>query len=54
VGWLYLAVILDFHSGRIIGWSISNRMTRDPLPGRRFGKAKSAERRAIHAINTAS
>ncbi len=28
-GWLYLAVILDLHSRRIIGWSVSNRMKRD-------------------------
>ena len=29
VGWLYLAVILDLHSRRIIGWAVSNRMKRD-------------------------
>ena len=28
-GWLYLAVILDLHSRRVIGWSVSNRMKRD-------------------------
>ena len=28
-GWLYLAVILDLHSRRVIGWAISNRMKRD-------------------------
>jgi len=28
-GWLYLAVILDLHSRRIIGWAASNRMKRD-------------------------
>ncbi len=28
-GWLYLAVILDLHSRRVIGWAASNRMTRD-------------------------
>ena len=28
-GWLYLAVILDLHSRRIIGWAVSNRMKRD-------------------------
>ena len=27
-GWLYLAVILDLHSRRVIGWSVSNRMKR--------------------------
>ena len=25
-GWIYLAVILDLHSRRVIGWAISNRM----------------------------
>lgn len=28
-GWLYPAVILDLHSRRVIGWSVSNRMKRD-------------------------
>ncbi|WP_420911456.1 IS3 family transposase [Sulfitobacter noctilucae] len=28
-GWLYLAVILDLHSRRVIGWAVSNRMKRD-------------------------
>ena len=28
-GWLYLAVILDLHSRRVIGWAISNRMKKD-------------------------
>jgi putative transposase len=28
-GWPYLAVILDLHSRRVIGWAVSNRMTRD-------------------------
>ncbi len=27
--WLYLAVILDLHSRRVIGWAVSNRMERD-------------------------
>lgn len=27
--WLYLAVILDPHSSRVIGWAVSNRMKRD-------------------------
>ena len=28
-GWLYLAVILDLHSRRVIGWSVSGRMKKD-------------------------
>ena len=27
-GWLYLAVVLDLFSRQIVGWSLSNRMTR--------------------------
>lgn len=28
-GWLYLAVTLDLHSRRVIGWAVSNKMKRD-------------------------
>ena len=28
-GWLYLAVILDLHSRRVISWAVSNRMKKD-------------------------
>jgi transposase InsO family protein len=28
-GWLYLAAILDVYSRRIVGWAMSDRMTRD-------------------------
>lgn len=28
-GWLYLAVIIDLHSRRVIGWAVSNRLKRD-------------------------
>ena len=28
-GWLYLAVILDLYSRRIVGWAVSSRMKRD-------------------------
>tara|TARA_R110002124_G_scaffold247590_1_gene412748 strand:- start:133 stop:972 length:840 start_codon:yes stop_codon:yes gene_type:complete len=28
-GWLYLAVIMDLHARRVIGWAVSNRMKRD-------------------------
>ena len=27
--WLYLAVVLELHSRRVIGWAVSNRMKRD-------------------------
>lgn len=28
-GWLYLAVLLDLHSRRVIGWAMANRITQD-------------------------
>lgn len=28
-GWLYLAVIIDLYSRRVVGWAVSNRMKRD-------------------------
>ncbi|WP_390922452.1 IS3 family transposase [Parasedimentitalea psychrophila] len=28
-GWLYLAVVLDLYSRRVVGWAVSNRMKRD-------------------------
>jgi putative transposase len=28
-GWLYLAIVLDFYSRRIVGWAVSNRLKRD-------------------------
>ena len=28
-GWLYLPIVLDFHSRRIVGWAISDRLKRD-------------------------
>ena len=28
-GWLYLAVILDLHPRRVVGWAVSNRMKRN-------------------------
>lgn len=27
-GWLYLAVVLDFHSRRVVGWATSDRLKR--------------------------
>jgi putative transposase len=38
-GWLYLAIVLDFFSRKIVGWSVSDRMKR--------GLAMDALRRAI-------
>ncbi|MCQ4167734.1 DDE-type integrase/transposase/recombinase, partial [Tahibacter harae] len=26
-GWLYLAVVLDLYSRKVVGWSMSDRMT---------------------------
>jgi putative transposase len=28
-GWLYLSVMIDLHSRRVIGWAVSNRLKRD-------------------------
>lgn len=28
-GWLYLAVVIDLHSRRVVGWSMSERLTTD-------------------------
>src|SRR5690606_31293416 len=28
-GWLYLAIVLDLYSRRIIGWSVSDRLKKD-------------------------
>jgi putative transposase len=28
-GWLYLAVMIDLHSRRVMGWAVSNRLKRD-------------------------
>jgi len=51
-GWLYLAVFLDLHSRRVIGWAVSNRMKRDP-PDRQANAKHSAERLAIRALKMA-
>ena len=32
-GWLYLAAVLDLHSRKIVGWSMSNRMRRQLVIG---------------------
>lgn len=31
-GWLYLAVVIDLFSRRVIGWSMKSRITKCPLP----------------------
>jgi len=49
-GWLYLAVVLDLYSRRVVGWSVSNRMKRD-LALRALEKAialRKPERGLIH------
>ncbi len=28
-GWMYLAIVMDLYSRRIVGWYVSNRMTSD-------------------------
>ena len=28
-GWLYLAVVIDLYSRRVVGWAVSNRMKKD-------------------------
>lgn len=28
-GWLYLAVMIDLHSRRVVGWAVSNRLKHD-------------------------
>jgi len=28
-GWLYLATVMDLYSRKIIGWSMSNRITKN-------------------------
>ena len=39
-GWLYLAAILDLHSGRVVGWAISDRMKKGSSdPGTRYGSS---------------
>ena len=37
-GWLYLAVMLDLYSRRVIGWAVGARMTSD-LPLRALNRA---------------
>lgn len=39
-GWLYLAVLLDLYSRRVVGWAVSSRLTQD--------LAEAALRRALY------
>jgi len=39
-GWMYLAIVMDLYSRRIVGWSIDKRMTVD-LIGKALIKAKA-------------
>jgi transposase InsO family protein len=49
-GWLYLAVILDLYSRRVIGWAVSNRMKRDlAIPGPGHGCGATATARRLHS-----
>ncbi len=55
-GWLYLAVILDLHSRRVIGWAVSDRMKRD-LPIRALKMAvalRQPPKGCIHHTNRGS
>jgi putative transposase len=42
-GWMYLAVVMDLHSRRIVGWHIDKRMTTD-LISKAFIKAHNLRR----------
>ena len=48
-GWLYLAVILDLHSRRVVGWAVSDRMKKD-LAIRALGNggAAASAARGLH------
>jgi len=53
-GWLYLAVILDLHSRRVVGWPASDRMKKD-LAIRALDMAvrlRSAIRSALRALES--
>jgi len=49
-GWVYLAVILDLHSRRVIGWAISNRMKKDlAIPCPQHGHRPSQAPEGLHS-----
>ena len=47
-GWLYLAVILDLHSRRVIGWAVSNRMKRGECPSVTDGRGAPPASQGLH------
>jgi putative transposase len=49
-GWVYLAVILDLHSRRVIGWAISNRMKKDLAIRPALRERRSVADRVIEKI----
>lgn len=50
-GWLYLAVILDLHSRRVIVWAVSNRMKRDlAIRASMSGTGKSYDNAAVETF----
>ena len=48
-GWLYLAVILDLYSRRVIGWAVSNRMKRDLASGPGYGGRPATTAEGLHS-----
>ena len=49
-GWLYLAVILDLYSRRVIGWAVSNRMkTGSGDPGAGHGRGTAPTTGGLHS-----
>ena len=39
-GWLYLAIVLDLYSRKIVGWSMSDRMKKGFVPEARFAATR--------------
>ena len=49
-GWLYLAIVLDLYSRRIVGWAVSNRLKKD-LALRALNRAIALRRPAAGVIH---